>query len=74
MEERNLDENLKIRSQGSKFFAALQALKSRNTIRVLIQIIREIPKVKKNIKRIKKYGIKHILKYILQLENSRYPN
>ena len=64
MEERKLDENVKIKSQGSKFFAALKALKSLNTIRVLIQIIREIPKVKKNIKRIKKYGIKHILKYI----------
>ncbi len=57
------EENITSKNQGSKFFASLHALKSPKTLKVLIYIVKEIPKVRKNIERVKKYGFKHILKY-----------
>lgn len=58
------DENIETKNQGSRFLAILYALKSRETLIFLKQIIKEIPKVGKNIQRLKKYGIKHILQHI----------
>ena len=48
----------------AKIYSIFRALISPNTYKVLFQFAKEIPKVKKNINRIKKYGIKHILKYV----------
>ena len=48
----------------AKIYSIFRALISPNTYKVLFQIAKEIPKVNKNINRIKKYGIKHILKYV----------
>lgn len=46
-----------------KFLALIYALKQRNTLRVLGYLIKELPKLKKNIQRVKKYGFKHIFTY-----------
>ena len=58
------DENITSKSQGSKFLAILHALKSRETFIFLKSIIKEIPRIGKNIERVKKYGIKHILQHL----------
>jgi hypothetical protein len=64
MDKKKLDENDTIKNQGSKFSAILHAFKSPETLIYLKQIIREIPRIRKNIERLKKYGIKHILQHI----------
>ena len=46
------DENITTKNQGSKFLAILYALKSRETLIFLKQIIKEIPKIGKNIERV----------------------
>ena len=58
------DENITSKNQGSKFLAILHALKSRETFIFLKSIIKEIPRIGKNIERVKKYGIKHILQHL----------
>ena len=59
MQEKSKKINLK-----HKFLSLLFALKSKSTLKVLVFLIKELPKVKKNIQRIKKYGFKHIFKYL----------
>jgi hypothetical protein len=55
-----MDNNFKKIRFRDKFLALIYALKHRNTLKVLIYLFKELPKLRKNIKRIKKYGIKHI--------------
>jgi len=46
-----------------KFLAFIYALQAKHTLKTLTYLIKELPRVKKNIQRVKKYGFKHIFKY-----------
>ena len=46
------------------FLAFIDALRSKHTLKTLTNLIKELPRVKKNFQRIKKYGFKHIFKYL----------